>query len=97
MEIRVRVLCPDCQGVGIRYSPEWRQWWSKFWAEEKNQPLPLRFSQEFAKSNPEPAGPEEAPCGACNGTGYQEQWVSLALLRLAQASELSRLQKEASP
>ena len=97
MEVRVRIPCQPCAGSGTAYSPEWRNWHVKL---ESERPVGVPyhiFIQEFAKSNPDPAGPEESHCRACEGTGYQERWLDLTLLRLAQTSELSRLQQEAKP
>ena len=70
MEVRVRIPCPDCEGTGTAYSPEWHRWYVKL---ESERPVGIPyhvFIQEFAKNNPDPAGPEDYPCRACAGTGY---------------------------
>ena len=48
--------CSECGGSGAIQAAEWADWW------ERNAHL-----APVDRREPEPEGPEEIPCGVCNG------------------------------
>ena len=72
--------CPECNGEGVYYNPEWAELNEEHAHRCRNAAIDDRFA-EFDKMVREkwPYGepPEELQCCECEGTGKIETWVSL--------------------
>ena len=81
MEIQIRYTCPTCEGQGEVLSPEWATWH----VQDNSESAWVDSYGAWLTAPPMPSGPEEPPCGACDGTGWQYEWKAISF---ALATEL---------
>jgi len=62
--VELERTCTECDGEGIVYAPEWREWSAA--CDASGMSL-----DEYQREHPMPEGPEEVECGECDGSGFQ--------------------------
>lgn len=72
-------ICPACQGRSVEWSDQWRDWNVRYDAAKKDATERGALDQENGKwldptlraleEEMEHLGPEEIPCGECEGVG----------------------------
>lgn len=67
----LEVVCPTCKGRCSFFSEAWRRWIEA--VEEA--------AREKTEAPPPPPGPEEVPCGECDGVGKVPSELGATLLR----------------
>lgn len=84
--------CPACEGEGVYYCDEWRAWNERWQSAhdaearrahnsyEESNLKPLEAAERAA--GPQPSGPEELPCGECNGSGFVPTIAGRQILKL---------------
>jgi len=64
--------CSECGGSGASRDPEWADWSSRYEAtrrlwKDRGYTDETAREQALAVAGPTPEGPEEIPCGVCDG------------------------------
>jgi len=83
MEIKTRTKCEYCDGTGMTYNTDWKEYFIKIKELEKEYPNKIYSEiKTIAESKGicEPSEPEELTCWECEGTGYMEKWIGLDLI-----------------
>lgn len=86
LQIRVRRVCPECNGCGIVHHP----YWELFWQAAPHGQITEDYVQQWFSDHgcgPTEIPPEEIRCDRCDGTGLHEFWLDLSELA-------SRLEEE---
>lgn len=76
-EIRVRELCPRCQGAGVVQHPAWADFWAALGpaGELSGERVEAWFGHRGY--GPHEIPPEESDCPDCDGDGHVYRWLSL--------------------
>lgn len=84
LEVLTRSKCEKCKGTGIVHHPAWAQFWRENpnWTGTDGHLISWFFNAGWCADDHSPIPNEEIPCDDCDGTGWQQKWISLVRLLL---------------
>ena len=87
IEVKVRRVCPECNGSGWVHNPVWGEFWERFGDELDRALVEMTpdqyhelYERRLYESGLRGDEPAELTCAECEGERYVEMWVPLAQL-----------------